>query len=490
MHHRLQLWAFIVVCSICWMLNPAAWIADDSYFYLVIARNIAWEGSATFSGIMPTNGFHPLWGWLLGFWAIILDLFSPGWLLTPRFGVPLALLCLLLSVEYYRRLTDVLGLPVLTLVFPIAFTTYFGVLYSEGHLSLLALTALFLQAVNTCRQPVLSRLILLGLVSAMAILARLDNLFVVGFLLLFVLLSTSQKAGILSLLPVSMLLLLVGLYIASNHAWYGGYMPVSGWMKSSFPSISIQGFHGGANPSLAGVPVLWGWGVMAVSAWICTRVSGEPRSLLIVLLSGVTAKNVYIALFTRSHTGWYWYSTVDLFMMGFALSAWLGQQPNRQRYLKFCIYGIAGISAAGMIFKALTWSMPEDSRPARGLSLVLNSTQKGDTILVSDWPGYVAFFAADRNIIAADMLTANRHWYSAMRQNENAIDFIRASCASVGKPLSHVLWNGNRWLVWDPDNRTIDFNDPRTYPVESKIGEIRLDSDPIAVRDDSMLWKL
>jgi hypothetical protein len=38
---------------------------DDGFYYLAIARNIATGHGATFDGLGPTNGFHPLWAMLL-----------------------------------------------------------------------------------------------------------------------------------------------------------------------------------------------------------------------------------------------------------------------------------------------------------------------------------------------------------------------------------------------------------------------------------------
>lgn len=38
-----------------------ACLKDDGYYYLAIARNIAGGHGATFDGLGPTNGFHPLW---------------------------------------------------------------------------------------------------------------------------------------------------------------------------------------------------------------------------------------------------------------------------------------------------------------------------------------------------------------------------------------------------------------------------------------------
>ena len=42
-----------------------ACLKDDGYYFLVLARNIAAGHGATFDGLGPTNGFHPLWAMCL-----------------------------------------------------------------------------------------------------------------------------------------------------------------------------------------------------------------------------------------------------------------------------------------------------------------------------------------------------------------------------------------------------------------------------------------
>ncbi|MCB1039386.1 MAG: hypothetical protein KDA94_07650, partial [Acidimicrobiales bacterium] len=41
--------------------NPFPYVADDALFYLVIGRNVADGHGITFSQVVPTNGFQPLW---------------------------------------------------------------------------------------------------------------------------------------------------------------------------------------------------------------------------------------------------------------------------------------------------------------------------------------------------------------------------------------------------------------------------------------------
>src|SRR5207253_2152288 len=38
---------------------------DDFYYYYLTAKHVATEGFSSFDGIVPTNGYHPLWLWLL-----------------------------------------------------------------------------------------------------------------------------------------------------------------------------------------------------------------------------------------------------------------------------------------------------------------------------------------------------------------------------------------------------------------------------------------
>jgi hypothetical protein len=50
-------------------LLPIRWLArlfqDDAFFYLAIARNFASGKGSSFDGIHPTNGYHPLWMFVL-----------------------------------------------------------------------------------------------------------------------------------------------------------------------------------------------------------------------------------------------------------------------------------------------------------------------------------------------------------------------------------------------------------------------------------------
>ncbi|MFH1841774.1 MAG: hypothetical protein ABIF77_01070 [bacterium] len=46
-------------------LPETSLIADDAYYYFTIARNLAEGLGPTFDGLASSNGFHPLWQFLL-----------------------------------------------------------------------------------------------------------------------------------------------------------------------------------------------------------------------------------------------------------------------------------------------------------------------------------------------------------------------------------------------------------------------------------------
>jgi hypothetical protein len=59
--------ALVGVALVLWLIllgrenHLLACLKDDGYYYLVLAKNIAAGHGATFDGLGPTNGFHPLW---------------------------------------------------------------------------------------------------------------------------------------------------------------------------------------------------------------------------------------------------------------------------------------------------------------------------------------------------------------------------------------------------------------------------------------------
>src|SRR6201992_2723619 len=61
---------FAGLCRLLWQpfLAHTSWLIllqDDCFYYLQVARNIASGHGSTFNGLTLTNGYQPLWLWIL-----------------------------------------------------------------------------------------------------------------------------------------------------------------------------------------------------------------------------------------------------------------------------------------------------------------------------------------------------------------------------------------------------------------------------------------
>ncbi|MCJ7583914.1 MAG: glycosyltransferase family 39 protein [Anaerolineales bacterium] len=158
--------------------------SDDAFYYFQVARNVANGLGATFDGINLTNGFHPLW------MLVCIPVFS---LAKFDLFLPLRLLALISAalntaagILLYRLLKKYLSQGVAALTALIwVFTPSFHMLIIQRGMET-SISAFFLVLllflVNRWRDdPALppKKSVLLGLVAGLAILARLDNVFVV-----------------------------------------------------------------------------------------------------------------------------------------------------------------------------------------------------------------------------------------------------------------------------------------------------------------------
>ena len=94
--------------------------------------------------------------------------------------------------------------------------------------------------------------------------------------------------------------------------------------------------------------------------------------------------------------------------------------------------------------------------------------------LVSDGPGYLAYFRPSSGIIAADMLTGNVSVIEEMQDSGNAIRYLFDRASELDKPIGYIIFMGGRWLTPSPNLECIIYNDPLRYPFPSQIGQVHL----------------
>ncbi|MGZ5033929.1 MAG: hypothetical protein ACXWAC_12085 [Usitatibacter sp.] len=207
---------------------------DDAYYYLIIARNFARTGFATFDGVNATNGFHPLWMLMLAAMYRLIgstaDLFTQILAAKALEGLVLAL-ALAACLAAFHRLRGktpaawgFLGAALVLLLPRI-------MLFEQGMESTLA-AGLLMAALYAWldRRP---RWLAASL--ALLFLARLDTLVFVIAPLALAWGMRERENGRLAWMPFLPVAIVAIVYMGVNFAATGHPTPISGQIKSSFP---------------------------------------------------------------------------------------------------------------------------------------------------------------------------------------------------------------------------------------------------------------
>jgi len=173
---------------------------DDAFFYYKVAQNILAGHGVTFDGINLSNGFHPLWMvvCLAVFWTSKINLLLPLRLLvvvSGLFNAATAFLLFRLLNKYLHPLAAYLA-AIFWALQPAIFnnTTVHGMESSISvfFIVLLVKTAAEMNAARAEKPLSFASMAKIGLIGAGTILARLDNLFLVGIIGLFLLLNLNR----------------------------------------------------------------------------------------------------------------------------------------------------------------------------------------------------------------------------------------------------------------------------------------------------------
>lgn len=351
--------AVLFLCMlVCFFVLPSEAIAsllpDDAFYYFKIARNVAKGYGFSFDTINLTNGFQPLWMYLLLIPAYITRQMHVE--VFPRVAlVYQAMLLLVAVVLLHKALVQRCNLPAVLMGDTLAL-----VMGSWLFVNGMETTTVFL--VFTGIVWYLSRQVgdspgtvyfaLVGVLSGLLFLSRLDNVFIlltwmVGHALL------RKQSGMLW----SHLLLLAGTvglvtapYLLYNHIAFGDWVPISGKLKSSFPRVE--------HPDLSRVPlqfylvlvicllaVLWLW-----------RKMEQPRMLLLFLLTwsaGSWVHALHTVLFMKWavfkwHFASYWMPLTVIAPL--LLTQWQQSRYATPAYLAGIVVWIAAVLSLGQFF--------------------------------------------------------------------------------------------------------------------------------------------
>ncbi|WP_436492678.1 hypothetical protein [Actinokineospora sp. HUAS TT18] len=343
---------------------------DDAFYYFGVAAHIAAGDGSTFSGIDPTNGYHPLWLLLL------VPVFSIAQGHAALVTVTLVSVALFIaSARMIDRIGGYTGRPVLVTVCSVPLlvvgTAGPSFWFSGMETGLLLFALLWLAATylrtegftaagfgaGDARVP--------GALMALAVLSRLDAVFPMAILGVLALVSW-KRAGLpwlklgawLAAFPV---VVLAG-YLAVNQALFGTLVPVSGQAKA-------LGGTGGLNTDVVGQfltsPVLFGqstWlgalAVVVVVGALLARAGGALGRAAVfgaIVLGGGVLTVLYYAV-TTSWQLWPWYFSAAPLAIALAGPALVSRVKVPAR----------GLVAAAVVLLVVATTSANAVRSARG----------------------------------------------------------------------------------------------------------------------------
>lgn len=280
--------ATIYVPALSFLISgPSAYFkffAADTFYYLSIASNTSWSTIASFDGAYPTNGFHPIWQFLLKF--IFSNDITQHTQIAVVFWLSVVLVGMSASVVAYALKKHLLiespWLILMTLTpgflyFIIALpNSNYGHIWSyangmESALSLFFFSLLFLFVIN--RDKPLERLnapnyFVIGLLISLVILTRLDDVFMLAGVMAVLLLSQQKipeklrRCIYVSTIPT----VLIIFYMYFNYHYAGSPIPLSGQAKNGLSVLGNGSFF--VNSLIPVIPVKdGGWLYWNETTW-------------------------------------------------------------------------------------------------------------------------------------------------------------------------------------------------------------------------------
>lgn len=400
-------------------------VPDDVFFYLEIADRIVRGEGSTFSGLMPTNGYHPLWmGLNVGLRALVGE--DPATRVSALFVA--TALGNLAAIALSWRLSRRLGLSLLLAPVLIAAYTSMNHLGSELHVSLPLIlasvlatlsvsashTRLSLENATTHPGPIVW--ILLGALFGLTALARLDNAFCIAALGLVVLDWRGPRpilfrnAALLGLGGA----LVLGPYFAWNLVTFGHLVPISGSVKSGLASLA------GPAPLKMGTQGLILFAVTVFAPlYLWQRVRRfEPgsarRQIALTMFAfslGALTHGVYVLMWGQAV--WTWYFATELVTASFVVAAIIDHLVSRREPILRWSQVALPVFAAAVLGLVFVRHLRVDSGPRwyeDAAAWIDREVPATGAIVTTNSPGAMAFFA-ERPIVALDGLTGDFAWH-------------------------------------------------------------------------------
>lgn len=349
------------------IIVPLYLFADDAFYYIDVARNSIGRPGFTFDTQFITNGFHPLWEYMLvglaklhivdysNLTSALLRLF---YINTFILGLGAAAFCTA-CVRYIRQplLALLTVAPGLFWIFQTFITAnYFSTwTYANGMESAIALLC-FSIALLLYRDDDTSnaRLTLVSFWLGLAILSRLDDIFIVAPAVAWIIWRTPAQERFRKLLAFSPIVLMLGAYLIYNRVTVGVFLPISGAAKAGLafwqnfkwsmrfflpvvtgdlpmalrePGASRYFVEPGARQIQMVLPAV----ICAIELFVVLRrrVAGIRFNIIHAFAIGVILKAAYNFLFVTNLDQGVWYYTVSIALANLILVLWISRAVYR-----------------------------------------------------------------------------------------------------------------------------------------------------------------
>jgi len=430
---------FVVVVS-AWLFSAALrhrptvmrYLEDDFFYYAKVATNIVAGRGSTFDGTTPTNGYHPLY---------LLVLLPAAWVKSglTSFLVELWLLAVAaatITFAFARRIFRAVrcepllanGLGLLALWLPVRM--FFQCM--EVTLTIpLAMALLWLFVAMLSEEKVsTSRAGWAGLVAVLMVLSRLDSALLVLLLLIAVLAEPGLRAKLTGR-AVTAFAIAAGVpllsYLASNHVWFGTWMPVSGMAKqlrfSHMPSrIALHSAWFGKGKLLLAMAVV------ALAGWflLWRRLRPEWRAVLLAaILLPLVQIGVFCILSDWQMWGWYHYAFTPALLALFVLLAfWWNHSESYPRWSQMA--GVGALLLGGALTATNHWKTDPEMAQIGDAAEQLRefATTHPGTYAMGDRSGMVAW-SSSQPLFQTEGLVEDRAWVETIRSQQDLASALR-----------------------------------------------------------------
>ena|GEM_PF-2896614 len=457
-----------VAYAVLFIRQPSPFFADDSFFYLQVGRNFALGYGSTFNRLMPTNGYHPLWMLLCAAVYRVFPNRIVGFHMVAALIVALNIIVLWLAARLLHKMQAPPWVA-WTILIPFLFGLQLG---TESSLSAAMLAGMLFALFLFFDHPGWQTGLAYNLLAALAVLSRLDSIFVVACVWIGVLVwcmrqrkSTPSRALTLHLAFIPLYAVLWGVYLASNLVWFHMLMPISGLLKSENAHDHVLG-HNLPHTALIALAI------SAISLFILWRRQRDRWFLFAELpfFVGVLFHAAYITLRMTSETRWTWYyvswallaaltasraaacifrpreqlsSRAKSLQSNDAVEGSAVSPPPPQRIALRSAAMVLAVLLSVLLFYKMGWKhsreqVAENTRiPAMRRALAAEGLHR---LLAYDQPGGMAYFTRIA-VVPLDGLMADRQFQAELSQRGIA-DFIRKDKIGgfAGPPVPFDKW--------------------------------------------------